>query len=122
MAKFIKSYNEYLDTLITMIRDFSDAYINRIRLALTVCDSLYDDSEKIYRLNKTVMECLWDNPQAVRMGFPQFIKAEYIKTRHILEYHQINCEGLDCYICNDRQVIKIKLRNNNERKEPRIHN
>ena len=119
--KLFKNYEEYLTTLITMIRDFSEESHKRIRLAINVCSSLHDDREKIYRLNTSFKECLWEKDEAIIMGFHQYIEKEYKKTRGILEYHDENCEGhSNCVICNDRNKTIKRLRNKDERKESRI--
>jgi uncharacterized membrane protein YgaE (UPF0421/DUF939 family) len=118
--KLFKNYEEYLDTVITMIRDFPDKSLDRIRLAINVSSSLLDDREKIHRLNTTLKECLWDIEEAITIGFNQYIIREYTKTREILEYHKVNCIN-ECRICIDRKITINKLRNNNEREEPRIY-
>ena len=119
--KLFKNYEEFLSTIITMIRDFPEESINKIRLAINVCDSLVDDKDKIYRLKKTYMDCLWHTEKAVTMGFHQYLIQEYKNTRNILEYHDINCENYnDCMVCQDRRITIDKLRNNNERQRPKI--
>lgn len=118
--KLFKNYEEYLDTVITMIRDFPDKSLDRIRLAINVSSSLLDDREKIHRLNTTLKDCLWDIEEAITIGFNQYIIREYTKTRETLEYHKVNCIG-ECRICIDRKITINKLRNNNEREEPRIY-
>lgn len=121
--KLFKNYEEFLSTIITMIRDFPEESINRIGLAINVCDSLWDDKDKIYRLKKTYMDNLWHLDEAVTMGFHQYLITEYKKTRDILEYHDINCNDYnDCNICQDRGIIIDKLRNANERQRPQIRN
>jgi|11BtaG_2_1085332.scaffolds.fasta_scaffold01897_7 uncharacterized membrane protein YgaE (UPF0421/DUF939 family) len=119
--KLFKNYEEYLDTVITMIRDFPDKSLSRIRLAINVSSSLLDDREKIHRLNTTLKECLWDIEEAITIGFNQYIIREYKKSRETLEYHKINCKGDGCRICKDREITINKLRNNNEREESRIY-
>tara|TARA_R110002012_G_scaffold252051_1_gene430122 strand:+ start:368 stop:742 length:375 start_codon:yes stop_codon:yes gene_type:complete len=119
--KLFKNYEEYLDTVITMIRDFPDKSLYRIGLAINVSSSLLDGREKIHRLNTTLKECLWDIEEAVIIGFNQYIIKEYTKTREILEYHKVNCKGEGCRICEDRNRIINKLRNKNEREESGIY-
>ena len=101
-----------------MMRDFSDESHKRIRLAINVCSSLIDDREKIYRLNTSFKDCLWEKEEAITIGFYQYIEKEYAKTKNLLEYHEVNCNSNDCQICIDRQITIKKLRNKNERKEP----
>jgi len=122
MTKLFKNYEEYLSTIITMIRDFSDKAHNKIGLAINVCHSLQDDSDKIYRLNTTFMECLWEIPDAIEMGFPQYTIQQYNITRTILEYHDFNCKDItNCRICKDRRITIDKLRNDNERERPKVY-
>ena len=104
-----------------MIRDFPEESINKIRLAINVSESLVDDKDKIYRLKKTYMDCLWNIEEAITIGFHQYLIEEYKHTRNILEYHEINCnDDNDCKICQDRRITIDKLRNNNERQRPQI--
>jgi uncharacterized membrane protein YgaE (UPF0421/DUF939 family) len=119
--KLFKNYEEYLDTVITMVRDFDEKSLNRLRLAINVSSSLLDDREKIHRLNTTLKECLWSIEEAITVGFNSYIIREYTKTRETLEYHKVNCLGKDCRICKDRKITIDKLRNNNERTESRIY-
>tara|TARA_R110000744_G_scaffold79293_2_gene155836 strand:- start:1023 stop:1397 length:375 start_codon:yes stop_codon:yes gene_type:complete len=122
MTKLFKNFGEYLTTVITMIRDYPDKSYNKIKLAINVCHSLQDDRERIHRLNTTLMECFWEIPAAIDMGFPQYLKQEYKKTRYILEYHKVNCSKLkDCVICKAKQITINKLRDNNEGKRPPIY-
>ena len=123
--KLFKSYGEYLSTIITIIRDFDERCLNKIRLAINVCDSMWDDREKIHRLNTTIMECLWEIPEAVETGFPQYIKKKYAETRDILDYHDANCgitfEQKDCQICKDRIRIINKVCGDYQTKRPEIY-
>jgi hypothetical protein len=123
MAKLFKNYEEYLSTIITMIRDFSDESHNRIGLAINVCHSLQDDGEKIFRLNASIIKSLWEIPEAINIGIRQYLNIEYAKTRHILDYHDYNCKNImECRICQDRIITINKLRNANEGKRPPIYN
>jgi len=119
--KLFKNYEEYLNIIITMMRDFSDESHKRIGLAINVCSSLRDDREKIYRLNTSFKNCLWEKEEAITIGFYQYIEREYIKTRDILNYHEANCQDSNtCKICKDRAITIKKLRNKNEREQSRI--
>jgi len=122
MKKLFKNFEEYLSTIITMIRDLSDESHNKIRLAINVCHSLHDDAEKIYRLNTTLKKCLWEIPEAIEIGIPQYLNKEYVKTRLLLDYHDYNCiDIMECKICQDRRITIDKLRDINERQRPQIH-
>ena len=127
MKRLFKNYEEYLSTVITIIRDYPDKSYNKIRLAINVCHSLQDDREKIHRLNTTLMLCFWEIPEAIEKGFPKYIKQEYRKTRDLLDYHKVNCNLLkrepykkNCIICEARHKTIDKLREDNEGQRPRI--
>jgi len=119
--KLFRNYEEYLDTVITMARDFSDESLYKIGLAINVSSSLLDDREKIHRLNTTLHQCLWQIDEAIEIGFHRYVEREYKKTREALDYHKVNCKGEGCLICKDKNKTINKLRNTNERKEPRIY-
>lgn len=126
--KLFKNYEEYLSTVITIIRDYPDKSYNKLRLAINVCHSLQDDRERIHRLNTTLMLCFWEIPEAIDMGFAKYIRLEYIKTRELLDYHKVNCNlfkqepfKTNCIICEARHKTIDKLREQDERQRPRIH-
>lgn len=105
-----------------MVRDFPESSLHKIALAINVCDSLRDNNEKIFRLNTTLQKCLWDIPEAVEMGFPQYLMSSLKENKKILDYHKINCKDYsECLICLDRKKIKNKLRNHNERTRPELY-
>jgi thymidine kinase len=122
MTKLFKNYEEYLSVIITMIRGLSDESLNRIGLAINVCHSLQDDSEKIFRLNASVIKSLWEIPDAINMGIRQYFNKEFEKTKRLLEYHDYNCKSsIDCKVCQTKIITVNKLRDANERKRPEIH-
>lgn len=104
-----------------MIRDLSDDSLKRITLAITVCNSYMDEKEKMFRLNTTLKECLWEIEEAIYTGFHKYIKEKSAETNHLIEYHKVNCEGKNCKICEARESVINRMRNLNERKEPRIY-
>tara|TARA_R110002051_G_scaffold165198_1_gene236047 strand:- start:3224 stop:3586 length:363 start_codon:yes stop_codon:yes gene_type:complete len=120
MNTLFKNFEEYLSTVITIIRDYPDKSYNKIKLAINVCHSLQDDRERIHRLNTTLMECFWEIPAAIEIGFPQYLKQEYAKTRELLDYHKVNCNLLkqkpfktNCVICEAKHNTINKLRDYN---------
>ena len=122
MKKLFATYKEYLSAVITMIRDYSPANIQRVKMAVNVCESLIDDRDKMYRMNDTLMLCFWDIREAIEMGFSQYLKQELKRSKEIIEYHKYNCEGEpDCVLCQDRIRIKEQLRINNEREKPTLY-
>ena len=122
MKKLFATYKEYLSAVIIMIRDYSPANIQRVKMAVNVCESLIDDRDKMYRMNDTLMLCFWDIKEAIEMGFPQYLKQELKLSKEIVEYHKYNCEGEpDCKVCQTQIRIEEQLRNNNERKESKLY-
>jgi len=122
MTKLFKNYEEYLSVIITMIRDFSDESFNRIGLAINVCHSLQDDSEKIFRLNASIIKSLWEIPDAINMGIHQYFNKEFEQTKRLLEYHDYNCKSsIDCIVCQTKIITVNKLRDINEGTRPKIH-
>ena len=117
--KLFKDYEEYLETITIMCRDLSDESLKKIVMAINVCDSYMDDREKIYRLNTTIMKCLWEKQEAIEMGFSQYLKKEYKKIREAIDYYKANSEYDDTFI-QTMDKIKTRMRNINERKRPTI--
>ena len=117
----ISNFEEYLDVITIMARDLSDESLHRIGMAINVCDSYMDEQEKIYRLNTTLKKCLWEYEEAINMGFHKFIIKQTGKIKELLNYHHYNCEGESCDVCDILKQTKLKMVNNNERKEPRIY-
>lgn len=117
----ISNFEEYLDVITIMARDLSNASLERIGMAINVCDSYMDEQEKIYRLNTTLKKCLWEYEEAINMGFHKFIIKETGKIKELLNYHKFNCEGESCDVCNVLKETKSKMVNNNEREEPAIY-
>ena len=122
MKKLFATYKEYLSAVITMIRDYSPANIQRVKMAVNVCESLIDDRDKMYRMNDTLMLCFWDIKEAIEMGFPQYLKQELKLSKEIVEYHKYNCEGEpDCKVCQVQIKIKDQLGINNEREKSKLY-
>lgn len=101
MPRLFKDYEECLSVIITIMKDFNVSHQNRIGLAINVCESLVDDTDKIFRLYTPFKEMLWKIPEAVEMGFDQYMRREIPRIVDMLEYHDANCNG-NCKICDDR--------------------
>ncbi len=101
--KLFKDYEECYNIITIMIKDFSRNQQNTIGLAINVCHSLKDDREKIYRLYTSFKKLLWGIPEAIQIGFNQYMEREILRLREILEYHDENClSNVECKICEDR--------------------
>jgi len=119
--KLFKSFEEYLETVILMIRDLSDDSLKRINLAINVCDSYMDENEKMFRLNTTLKECFWEIEEAIFCGFHKYLKEQSAKTKELVDYHRVNCEGMDCKICKSKELTINRMRNLNERTRPKLY-
>ena len=115
-----KSFEEYLETVILMIRDMSDDSLKKITLAINVCDSYMDENEKMFRLNTSLKECFWEIEEAILCGFHKYLKEQSAKTKELVEYHKVNCQGEDCVVCDARNKTINRMRNLNERKRPKL--
>lgn len=115
------TFEEYLETVILMVKDLSDDSLKRIDLAINVCNSYIDKNEKMFRLNTTLKECLWEIEEAIHMGFHPYIKKQTTSLKELVEYHKVNCEGKDCLICRTKTITINRMRNLNERTKPRIY-
>ena len=107
-----------------MMKDFEKNHLNRIGLAINVCDSLQNDKDKIFRLYTPFRELLWEIPEAVSLGFHQYMEKKVPEIRETLGYHNENCKNpLDCNICIDRITILDNMHEAiyNERERPRIY-
>jgi hypothetical protein len=124
MAKLFRNYEECLSIIITIIKDFEKSQQYRIGLAINVCDSLTEDKDKIFRLYTPFRELLWEIPEAVSLGFHQYMEKKVPEIREILGYHNENCKNpLNCKICIDRKTVLDNMYGAiyYERKESRIH-
>lgn len=122
MAKLFKNYEECEAIIILMSKDFSDKVLKYIVMAINVSHSLLDENEKIWRLSQTVLSHLWDNDEALSIGFHKYFKNKVNENKNLLRYHKENCaEYKNCLVCKDFKEIKNRMRNVYERKESRIY-
>tara|TARA_R100001463_G_scaffold83327_1_gene137886 strand:+ start:202 stop:543 length:342 start_codon:yes stop_codon:yes gene_type:complete len=94
--------------------DWSSRARRRLKQTFNVCDSLSEEKDKRFRLWQSLNMVLWENQEAVDMGFRKFARKHFNERLDALHYHDKNCNKY-CEIC-----AKLK-RWNNERKESRIH-
>ena len=121
MKNLFKSYEECESVIIKMCKGLSDESINKIRLAINVCESLMYDRDKIFRLTQTYIQQLWDIPEAVNTGFHKYFKQEATKQKKLLQYHKKHCPKThECKVCEIMNININKLRNANERKRPEL--
>jgi|5_EtaG_2_1085323.scaffolds.fasta_scaffold36567_3 hypothetical protein len=94
--------------------DWSKKARKRLRQTFNVCDSLSEEKDKRFRLWQSLKIVLWENNEAVEMGFRKFAKKHFNERLDALYYHDKNCNKY-CEVC-----AKLE-RWNNEGKESRIH-
>ena len=71
-------YENLKKVTLSYFADFSSISKKILNRTISICDSLDDESDKIFRLRNALNDCLWDIPEAVEDGFTQFI---YTKCR-----------------------------------------
>lgn len=118
MVKLFKNYEECETIIILMSKDLSDKVLKYIVMAMNVSHSLLDENEKIWRLSQSMLSHLWDNDEAVSMGFHKYFKNKVSDNKKLLSYHKENCkEYINCIVCKDLKEIKIRMGKTYERKE-----
>tara|TARA_Y100000004_G_scaffold149366_1_gene171264 strand:+ start:246 stop:605 length:360 start_codon:yes stop_codon:yes gene_type:complete len=78
-------------------------------------DAIYFNN---FSLTQSIYDCLWSNPQAIDEGFQKYLERHIKEYQDVLAYHNINCTGERCRICEDRIIIKNRLGIDYERKKP----
>lgn len=94
--------------------DWSKNARKRLRQTFNVCDSLSEEKDKRFRLWQSLKIVLWENREAVDMGFRKFARQRFNERLDALHYHDKNCNEY-CEVC-----AKLE-RWDNEGKEPGIH-
>ena len=94
--------------------DWSKKARKRLRQTFNVCDSLSEEKDKRFRLWQSLKIVLWEQREAVEMGFREFARQRFNERLDALHYHDKNCNEY-CEVC-----AKLE-RWNNEGKESRIH-
>lgn len=106
------SYEDMKRVVVTF--DWSKKARKRLRQTFNVCDSLSEEKDKRFRLWQSLKIVLWENREAVDMGFRKFARHHFNERLDALHYHDKNCNKY-CEVC-----AKLE-RWNNEGKESRIH-
>tara|TARA_R100000995_G_scaffold82794_1_gene57257 strand:+ start:555 stop:938 length:384 start_codon:yes stop_codon:yes gene_type:complete len=94
--------------------DWSNQAIKKIKLAINACDNIVLEKDKRFRFWQTIYAVLWENNEAVDMGFKAYTKKYFYERLEAIQYHNKNCNSY-CKVC------EILDRWNNERKESRIY-
>ena len=121
MTTLFNSYKECESVIIQMCNYNDNTNLDRLTMAINVCQSLQDDKEKIWRLSQTFLKTLWNNDEAIRTGFHKYFKEEAEKIKQMLDYHERECPKHNCKVCIHEKNIKEKMVKIYERKRPKIY-
>ncbi len=95
-------YENLKKVALSYFTDFSSISKKILNRTISICDSLDDESDKIFRLRNALNDCLWDIPETVEDGFREFINTKFKLRLEAITYHELNSDEY-------------------ERKEPRIY-
>ena len=98
-SRIYKDYEDCLMNAICISRLLTLENQIKLRHAISVCDSLDEEAEKKFRLVTTLLNTLWDIPEAVNKGFHVYLREQQEYNRLMLGYHKKNCES-HCNICS----------------------
>ena len=93
-------YDDFARVIVSYDNEWSNSAKDRIKLAFNACSGLEDESDKKYRLWQTIQVLLWEFPEAVDIGFNHYAKKNFIERYNALQYHDKNCKGKDCKVCD----------------------
>jgi len=115
------SYKQCESVIIQMLDINDHETLESITMAINVSQSLRQEKEKIWRLNQSFYKTLWNNDEAVRLGFSKYFKKESKHWASMLSYHAEHCPLLGCRVCIHEANIKAKMVNIYERKKSRVY-
>ena len=122
MPSLVKKYDEALNIMLFIMRDFSVDSKIIMRNSIKVIDEFDDifdtDSSKISTLyyDFCSLDELYNIEEAVEMGFKKFLIKSVKETKSMLDYHNYNCKS-ECIICKTKKKMEGELI---ERKRPKI--
>jgi len=107
---FFKDFEECRSIVMSIMGKFPLKSQYKLKLAMNVCDSLIDDKDKRYRMKQTLYSVLWDIPEAVNIGFKNYLDKEINKIRGFIRYHDKNCnDSENCSYCQERNNTSLRL-------------
>ena len=122
MPSLVKKYNEALDIMLFILREFSTESKIIMKNSIKVIDEFDDifdtDASKISTLYYDFcrLDELYEIEEAVEIGFKKFLIKNIKETKGMLDYHDHNCKT-NCIICETRKKMEGELI---ERKRPEI--
>lgn len=122
MPSLVKKYDEALDIMLFILRDFSTESKIIMKNSIKVIEEFNDifdtDASKISTLYYDFcrLDELYNIEEAVDIGFKKFLIKSIKETKGMLDYHNYNCKS-NCVICETREKMEGELI---ERKRPEI--
>lgn len=122
MPSLVKKYDEALNIMLFIMRDFSIDSKIIMRNSIKVIDEFDDifdtDSSKISALYYDFcrLDELYNIEEAVEIGFKKFLIKSVKETKSMLDYHNYNCKS-ECIICKTKKKMEGELI---ERKRPKV--
>tara|TARA_R100001510_G_C7653310_1_gene211429 strand:- start:2214 stop:2600 length:387 start_codon:yes stop_codon:yes gene_type:complete len=122
VPSLVKKYNEALDIMLFILKDFSSESILTMKNSIKVIEEFHDifdtDASKISTLYYDFcrLDELYKIEEAVEIGFKKFLIKNIKETKSMLDYHNHNCKT-SCIICETRKKMEGELF---ERKRPKI--
>ena len=122
MPSLVKKYDEALDIMLFIMRDFSTESKIIMKNSIKVIEEFNDifdtDASKISTLYYDFcrLDELYNIEEAVDIGFKKFLIKNIKETKGMLDYHNYNCKS-SCVICETRKKMEGELI---ERKRPEI--
>jgi|TARA_R100000081_G_C4770785_1_gene145429 hypothetical protein len=100
-----KDFYEMVEVVLILCNDFSPKEIKEVGRAINVCHTLNNDKDKRYRLYQSIEGMLWNNSEAINIGFRPFLRKKRKEVNEMLKYHELNCKGIGCQVCIDRKKV-----------------
>tara|TARA_R100000278_G_C5476432_1_gene166585 strand:- start:2934 stop:3320 length:387 start_codon:yes stop_codon:yes gene_type:complete len=122
VPSLVKKYDEALDIMLFILRDFSTESKIIMKNSIKVIEEFNDifdtDASKISTLYYDFcrLDELYNIEEAVDIGFKKFLIKSIKETKGMLDYHNYNCKS-NCVICETREKMEGELI---ERKRPEI--
>ncbi|MAP54050.1 MAG: hypothetical protein CL605_04035 [Altibacter sp.] len=108
--------NDLISSCVKIFIDMNPQQFSKITRWASIAknDEIYFNE---FSLTQTIYDCLWHNKEAVDEGFNKYMLRKMKEYEDVLAYHNKNCLGEKCKICEDRIIIKNRLGLNYERKK-----
>ncbi len=82
---FFKDERQCVSVIETFIEELSPVNRTKMKLAISLDNT---PKEKIFTITSMFRECLWDIPEAVEMGFIEWMKKNIPERIEAIEYYE----------------------------------